>query len=34
MWWHTAIIPALEKQKQKDPEFEANLGYTAKMWSN
>jgi hypothetical protein len=25
--WHTYIIPALERLRQEDREFQANLGY-------
>lgn len=25
--WHTPILPALAKQRQKDQEFKASLGY-------
>jgi hypothetical protein len=28
--WYTPIIPALRRSKQKDHEFEASLGYTAR----
>jgi hypothetical protein len=27
--WYTTIIPALRRMRQKDPEFEASLGYVA-----
>jgi hypothetical protein len=27
VWWHPAVIPALEKLRQESPEFEASLGY-------
>lgn len=29
LWWHLPAIPALERWKQKDPEFKAILTYTA-----
>lgn len=25
IWWHTPAIPVLEKQKQEDHKFEANM---------
>jgi hypothetical protein len=31
-WWLISIIPALRRLKQKDPEFEASLGYTARPY--
>jgi hypothetical protein len=27
VWWHKLIIPALERLRQEDLEFGANLGY-------
>jgi hypothetical protein len=29
-WWHTPLIPALRRLKQKDHKFEASLGYIAR----
>jgi hypothetical protein len=29
-WWHVPIIPAIGRLRQKDCEFEANLGSTAR----
>jgi hypothetical protein len=29
VWWHTPGIPALGRQRQKDPEFKASLNYIA-----
>jgi hypothetical protein len=29
-WWHIPVIPALERLRQDDHEFEANLGYIAR----
>jgi hypothetical protein len=25
-WWNTSLIPALERPRQEDCEFEANMG--------
>jgi hypothetical protein len=27
MWWYTSVMPALERLRQEDGEFEAKLGY-------
>jgi hypothetical protein len=27
-WWHTPILPSLERQRQEDHELEASLSYT------
>jgi hypothetical protein len=27
MWWFVAVIPALEKLRQEDLQFQASLGY-------
>jgi hypothetical protein len=32
MWWHTPIIPALGRMKQKDGQFKANLGYMVTLY--
>lgn len=29
VWWRMLVIPALEKQRPKETEFEAILGYIA-----
>jgi hypothetical protein len=31
-WWHTPVIPAFQRLRQEDFEFEANLGYTGKSY--
>jgi hypothetical protein len=30
-WWHTAIIPALERLRQEHGKFKAVLGYIARL---
>jgi hypothetical protein len=30
-WWHTPVIPALRRLRQKDHKFEASLCYIAKL---
>lgn len=30
VWWHTPVIPALEKLRQEDHKLEASLGYRAR----
>jgi hypothetical protein len=29
--WHTSVIPALSRLKQEDHEFQASLGYVARL---
>jgi hypothetical protein len=30
LWWHTSVIPALERLRQKNPEFKASLDCIAR----
>jgi hypothetical protein len=30
MWWYKTVIPALERLRQEDSEFEVSLGYLAR----
>jgi hypothetical protein len=30
VWYYSPVIPALERLRQEDSEFEASLGYMAK----
>jgi hypothetical protein len=31
VWWYTSVIPAFRRMEQKDQEFKARLGYTARQ---
>jgi hypothetical protein len=33
-WWHTSVISALRRLRQKDHDFEANLGYIDTVSNN
>jgi hypothetical protein len=32
VWWHTSAIPALEKLRQEDHEFQVSLRYIARFY--